>query len=168
MVEFFRLFPLDFLAVFGIFFELNRQHLKADNRHEICTRLNIPFQTVDMDFDDINAVKLWMIKNQKGRRNLNDGWKYELVQVEKRIEAEIGRAKKVEAGKKYGENHPKEVLSIIDKTSEKTEYHGKECPECDFYCWETDDNCPDCGYAFIHTPEPELGVCRSYHINKNN
>lgn len=107
-----------------------------------------------MDFDDINAVKLWMISNQRGRRNLNDGWKYELELVRKVILLEIGAAKSIQAGKEGGRGN-KKGLSIVDKPFDKPEYHGKECPECEFYCWKTDDNCPDCGYAFIYTPEPE-------------
>ena len=40
------------------------------NRYEICTRLNIPYRTEEMQFDDRDAVLSWIISNQLGRRNL--------------------------------------------------------------------------------------------------
>jgi N6-adenosine-specific RNA methylase IME4 len=41
------------------------------NRYRIATEYDIDFETVEMEFSDLNAVKLWMIVNQFGRRNLN-------------------------------------------------------------------------------------------------
>ena len=46
--------------------------IDGHNRYEICTRHNIPFVTVQMEFDSRNEVKLWMMQNQLARRNLND------------------------------------------------------------------------------------------------
>lgn len=40
------------------------------NRYEICTRHDIPFDTVEMDFANRDEAMLWMIDNQKARRNL--------------------------------------------------------------------------------------------------
>lgn len=42
------------------------------NRYEICQRNGIPFQIVERDFPDRNAVIVWMIQNQLGRRNIAD------------------------------------------------------------------------------------------------
>lgn len=44
--------------------------IDGHNRYEICTRNNIPFKTQEMDFDNIEDVKEWMINNQFSRRNL--------------------------------------------------------------------------------------------------
>lgn len=55
------------------------------NRYDICLKNNIKFNTIKKEFDDINQVKLWMINNQNGRRNLTDGWKFELAQSKKAI-----------------------------------------------------------------------------------
>ena len=44
--------------------------LDGHNRFEICERLNIPFRTMEIDLPDRDAAKLWIIKNQFGRRNL--------------------------------------------------------------------------------------------------
>jgi len=41
------------------------------NRYEICKKENIPFKTVEKKFKDEEAVKLWIINNQLGRRNLS-------------------------------------------------------------------------------------------------
>jgi len=44
--------------------------IDGHNRYEICNRNNIEFSTKEMSFENINDVKLWMIKNQFARRNL--------------------------------------------------------------------------------------------------
>ena len=44
--------------------------IDGHNRYEICTRQNIPFNTVQMDFSSRDDVVIWIIKNQFGRRNL--------------------------------------------------------------------------------------------------
>ena len=41
------------------------------NRHDICTRHGIPFQTVFRDFTDRDAAMDWIDVNQLGRRNLS-------------------------------------------------------------------------------------------------
>ena len=56
----------DPLVVWGIAEVLVDGH----NRYEICTRLGIEFKTVELDFYDSDDAKLWIIKNQLGRRNL--------------------------------------------------------------------------------------------------
>jgi ParB family chromosome partitioning protein len=45
--------------------------IDGHNRYEICTKHGIPFDTVEMDFPTRDDVKLWMMKNQLARRNLN-------------------------------------------------------------------------------------------------
>lgn len=40
------------------------------NRYRICTEHNIPFKTVQKDFDSREDVIIWICKNQSGRRNL--------------------------------------------------------------------------------------------------
>lgn len=86
--------------------------IDGHNRYEICTRLKIQFELTRKDFDSREAVKVWMIDNQKGRRNLTDGWKFELAQTRKALLAEKGRENKQGRGK---------VLSTIDKTNTQQE-----------------------------------------------
>jgi len=45
--------------------------IDGHNRHDICTRNGIEFQTVEMEFDDRESVMDWMDANQLGRRNLS-------------------------------------------------------------------------------------------------
>ena len=44
--------------------------IDGHNRYSICTAHSIPYQIVEMSFGSRNAVKVWMIGNQLGRRNL--------------------------------------------------------------------------------------------------
>jgi hypothetical protein len=44
--------------------------IDGHNRFEICSRLGIPFSTVQMQFDDRDAACDWIDANQLGRRNL--------------------------------------------------------------------------------------------------
>ena len=53
--------------------------IDGHNRFEICTRHNIPFETVEMFFPSRDDVKLWMMKNQLSRRNLNDFQRIEIT-----------------------------------------------------------------------------------------
>lgn len=45
--------------------------IDGHNRYEICSQNNIAFTTLDMQFDNREAVKEWIIKNQFGRRNIS-------------------------------------------------------------------------------------------------
>jgi hypothetical protein len=40
------------------------------NRYKICKKNNIPYKVKKIDFKDIEEVKIWMVENQMGRRNL--------------------------------------------------------------------------------------------------
>lgn len=84
------------------------------NRYEICTKYGIEYETDDRYFEDKDAVKVWMIDNQKGRRNLTDGWKWELAQTRKAILAQRGR-ENISANR-----GGTTTLSIIDKEAHNT------------------------------------------------
>jgi hypothetical protein len=105
--------------------------IDGHNRLEICTRLNIPFETTQMEFEDINAVKLWMIKNQNGRRNLSDWWRFQLALIEKQILLELGKNKISEAVTKANSDNPKKskldsTLSINDKLEKSIPHNTRE------------------------------------------
>jgi len=89
--------------------------IDGHNRYDICQKNNIEFKTLEMNFNSKNDVKLWMIDNQKGRRNLTDGWKFELAQKKKDILLQKGKENKIIAGKEFHKGNTK-VLSTIDKT----------------------------------------------------
>jgi len=48
--------------------------IDGHNRYEICTRNGIDYNTVTMEFNDREAVKDWIDKNQLGRRNITPDW----------------------------------------------------------------------------------------------
>ncbi len=50
------------------------------NRLDICERNNIPFTTVTKKFENLNEVKIWVAKNQLGRRNISVFTRAELVE----------------------------------------------------------------------------------------
>lgn len=55
-------------------FEEEWPHILVDghNRYEICTRLGLPFEVVQKEFEGRDNVTEWIINNQFGRRNLSD------------------------------------------------------------------------------------------------
>jgi len=53
--------------------------IDGHNRYAICTKHNIPFQTLEKDFASREQAKTWIIENQIGRRNLEPGMRGMLV-----------------------------------------------------------------------------------------
>jgi N6-adenosine-specific RNA methylase IME4 len=92
----------------------NNTLVDGHNRYEICTKHELPFSILDKEFADSGAAKLWMIDNQNGRRNLTDGWKYQLTQSKKEILLEVGKVKHAENG---GDKIA--ALSIVDNAAPK-------------------------------------------------
>lgn len=43
--------------------------IDGHNRHEICTKHGLSFEVTEREFDDREAVKTWIIRNQLNRRN---------------------------------------------------------------------------------------------------
>jgi N6-adenosine-specific RNA methylase IME4 len=91
--------------------------IDGHNRFEIATRWNLEYQTESKRFENENDVKIWMIDNQNGRRNLTDGWKYKLQQNRKEILLEKG---------KETQGTRTDILSTIDKKLEPKHNTQKE------------------------------------------
>jgi hypothetical protein len=81
------------------------------NRYEICTRLGLPFQTVEKEFESIHHARIWMRENQGARRNASKGWLVDCALENKEDLLAIGRAKQVESGKETGRGNEKVLLS---------------------------------------------------------
>lgn len=59
------------------------------NRHAICQKHSIPFAVSEKSFDSREDAMLWMLRNQLGRRNLNDYQRGEMVlRLKRQIAAE--------------------------------------------------------------------------------
>jgi len=74
--------------------------IDGHNRYEICTKHNIPFKTVEHNFDSRQAVIEWIILNQFGRRNLPAHERARLALRLKPIIADKARENKQEAANK--------------------------------------------------------------------
>ena len=72
--------------------------IDGHNRYEICTAHNIPYNTIQMNFNDRLDVKEWIFKNQFGRRNLSEYSIYKLALEYKQVIQE--KAKRKEAARK--------------------------------------------------------------------
>lgn len=68
------------------------------NRYEICTKHDIAFNAVQMDFDSRDDAMLWMIDNQKARRNLNAYARGTLEEKAINIIQKQGKVKQSQAG----------------------------------------------------------------------
>ena len=80
--------------------------IDGHNRYEICEKYGLPFTVTETDFESRDAVKLWMMKNQLARRNLNDFQRAEIVYA-------VSDAVKVEAQKRMTSGkgvNPVEIL----------------------------------------------------------
>lgn len=84
--------------------------MDGHNRHEICTRLNIPFNTVEISFPDRSHAIEWVIKNQFGRRNLSAYDRIVLLGRLEKVLKDRGRDIKVESGKKTGRGNKLEKV----------------------------------------------------------
>ena len=90
--------------------------LDGHNRFKICQELGKMFRTTELNFEDRDHAMLWIVKNQLGRRNLND------KQFSVMIATEYNLTKKIEGGDKKSEDHKKsldENHQVIGSTRER-------------------------------------------------
>ena len=85
--------------------------IDGHNRYEIAQKHNLDYKTFEMQFDDSDYVKAWMIINQFARRNIIEWQKGVLGEQLEKIEEKIGLKEKIKGGELN-----KEDLSIIDKS----------------------------------------------------
>jgi N6-adenosine-specific RNA methylase IME4/ParB-like chromosome segregation protein Spo0J len=89
--------------------------IDGHNRYRIAQEHDINYETLEKEFEDLNAVKIWMVNNQLGRRNLQDFVRGELFSIIEEILKQKGNDEKAKAG-----GDKKSLLSIIDKSDIKT------------------------------------------------
>ena len=82
------------------------------NRYRIAEKHGLKYNTITQDFASENDVVIWMVDNQKGRRNLTDFVKLELAEVKADRLRRKGRDK---ISKVQEARHAGVSLSIIDK-----------------------------------------------------
>jgi N6-adenosine-specific RNA methylase IME4 len=96
--------------------------IDGHNRYAIAKKHNLEYTTVQKDFESELHAKLFMIRLQKGKRNLSDAWKYKYSMTEREILEEIGRKKHSESIALQPKNDSGKFipsLSIVDNDVEK-------------------------------------------------
>jgi ParB-like chromosome segregation protein Spo0J len=68
------------------------------NRYQICRKLGVDFETKTLTFNDREEAKLWIIRHQLGRRNLQPFQRIELALKMKEAIAAQAKANQVAAG----------------------------------------------------------------------
>jgi site-specific DNA-methyltransferase (adenine-specific) len=102
--------------------------IDGHNRHEICTRHGLPFETVEMAFDDREAAELWMIGNQMGRRNIENIDKVPLLERKREILSEQAKKRMDKGRPKAGEppaNLPEDTKETRDAVAAEIGVSGK-------------------------------------------
>ena len=84
--------------------------IDGHNRYEIATKHELQYESIEKSFDSEDDVRIWMVNNQLGRRNLQDFVRGELMQTLEKLEKNKG----VEVYKETVGRPKKELLSIID------------------------------------------------------
>jgi len=84
------------------------------HRYEICTKHDIPFRTQEIEFQNEDEAKVWILTNQLARRNLPEFTRIELALKRKEILLAKGKEKQKQTLKQYSDT----VLSNFDKTEE--------------------------------------------------
>jgi hypothetical protein len=119
--------------------------IDGHNRYDICTRKNIPFQTVQREFADRNAAIEWIILNQFGRRNLPAHERARLALRLKPVIAEKAKQKQESGVNQYTKSLPQisaeastpietrqelaKVAGVSHDTIAKVEHIEEEAPE---------------------------------------
>ena len=69
------------------------------NRHEIAQKHGLEFKTEEMEFSSRDDVKLWIIRNQLGRRNLDKWQRFDLAKQQEHIEKAKAKGRMSDGGK---------------------------------------------------------------------
>jgi protein gp37 len=120
----------------------NNQIVDGHNRYVICGKHSIPFKTIEMEFSSEGKALEWMLKNQKGRRNLSDYAKVEAALLVKSVMEKEARDRQAcgqggillpeilpEASKGDTRDKIGELAGVSGKTVDKVEYIQKHAPE---------------------------------------
>ena len=100
--------------------------IDGHNRYKICTEHNISFKTIQRDFEDRNAVKLWMMNNQLSRRNLNDFQRVEIVRkCEDAVKAQAKKRQSKYYGNQYGSGLREKLPEVLNTGKRATEELGE-------------------------------------------
>lgn len=113
--------------------------LDGHNRYAICQRHNIPFRTLEREFETREDVIIWICQNQLARRNITTYTRSKLALKMKDVFEAQAKAKQSEAGKtKVSQNSDEalrtdeavaEIAEVSRDTVRKVEKVEAEAPE---------------------------------------
>jgi len=75
--------------------------IDGHHRYSICTRNKLPFKTEERKFEDEEAVMIWMIDNQMGRRNITTAAKIRLAMKKHDFLSERAKSKSLSNLKQF-------------------------------------------------------------------
>ena len=99
--------------------------IDGHNRYEICTRHQIEFQVIHMQFQARSDVEAWIIRNQLGRRNLNSYQRSVLAlklkpTLASEAQTRIKSGKKPDPTQNFAEGETNALLGTLAKVSRET------------------------------------------------
>lgn len=113
--------------------------IDGHNRYEICQKNNIEFITKEISFSGKDDVKIWIIKNQFGRRNLDSLSRVELAKMLEGFYKEKAKEnKRLSGGDKVSKEYKKAVCLKSDKPVDIDLFLSSE--EHDQFCIENTHN----------------------------
>jgi len=148
--------------------------LDGHNRFEICQRRKLPYEITPIDLGDRLDAKIWIHRNQLGRRNLTDDQRAMNADALRELESQQAMRERAKAGGKTGgRGRPKadssetaSVSKLSDKMfasvvsvckTEGCKYFQKYVPIKKMVPGDGVWECPECGYglAVMRSEEPE-------------
>ena len=88
--------------------------IDGHNRYAICRKHDIPFSIQEKNFDTREEVMLWMLRNQLGRRNLNN---YQRSELALRTEPLLREAAKKKQATSTGGQEPRLITSLCRRST---------------------------------------------------
>ena len=98
--------------------------IDGHNRYEIAQKHELEFKTEEMEFSSRDDVKLWIIKNQLGRRNLDKWQRFDLAKQQEHVEKAKAKGRMSDGGKGV-EILPHLKEKTRDAMGEKVDVSGK-------------------------------------------
>jgi hypothetical protein len=92
--------------------------IDGHNRYEICRTNNIPFETKEMDFEDDDQAKIWILTNQIARRNIDTFRRFQLLTERDRLKKL--RSDRLKRRLKNLNNNPTNKMAKNQNTTESS------------------------------------------------
>jgi DNA modification methylase len=95
--------------------------IDGHNRYRIAQEHDINYETLEKEFENIFLVKVWMIYNQFGRRNLSNYWRSVLALEIENVFIEKAKENLVLSGENFGKGLQISAKPIIEKIDTRQE-----------------------------------------------